>query len=245
VSDRVRNIGLAVLVAVLATLVAASAASAANRRISISDYQWSDKDVHIDLDEHVTWYWVGPDTMHSITGDSPNSTGIDSDPDTNQPQHQLGDTFEVGFDQPGTYQFHCKLHSTVKGTVTVSDKPGNPTDEPDPVPESRVDLTPPNLGSPLLSASSFGRNGTALHYSLDEKARLSIDIYRLDPGRKPKFAGWEDYKAGHVGFNNVRFGDRGKHFKPKPGKYRADIIAEDESSNTTRPLHLKFKIWKR
>jgi len=54
-------LGLALLVALL--LVAAPA-DAANRRISISNYQWSDEDLHVDLGEHVTWYWTGPDLMH-------------------------------------------------------------------------------------------------------------------------------------------------------------------------------------
>ncbi len=183
--------------------------------------------------------------MHSITGNSPNSAGIDSDPQTNQPQHKIGDTFEVDFNTPGTYRFHCKLHSTVKGTVTVSDTPGDPTSEPDPVPESQVDLTPPRVGTPYLLASSFGRNGTALRYSLNEKARLSADYYLLRPGKKPKYAGYKGWKAGHIGNNNVRFGKRAKHFKAKPGHYEGRIEAVDSFSNATRPVKIDFKIFKR
>ena len=39
------------------------------RKVAIGHYQWSHAVVHVDLGEHVTWYWVGPDTMHSVTGD--------------------------------------------------------------------------------------------------------------------------------------------------------------------------------
>ena len=225
----------------LALLLPASA-GAANRRISISNYQWSDENFTIDLGEHVNWYWIGPDTMHSITGTTANAAGVDSDPGTNQPQHTIGDNFQVDFDQPGVYKFHCKLHSTVKGTVTVTDTPGNPTAEPDPIPQSQVDLTPPRVGSPFLLASSFGRNGTSMHYTLNEKARLSADYYLLRPGKKPKFAGYKGWKAGHIGNNNVRFGKRGKHFKAKPGKYQARIEGIDKANNSTRPIKLDFKI---
>ena len=93
-----------------------AAADAANRRISISNYQWSDDDLHLDLGEHVTWYWTGPDTMHSITGQPPNATQWDSDPGT-LPQHNIGDDYQLSFDQPGIYHFQCKIHSLVAGTV--------------------------------------------------------------------------------------------------------------------------------
>ncbi len=81
---------LALAVVLLAATLLPAAADAANRRISISDYRWSSPDIHIDLGEHVTWYWVGPDTMHSVTGDSPNSLQFDSDPQTGQPNHDIG-----------------------------------------------------------------------------------------------------------------------------------------------------------
>ena len=86
----------------------------------------------------MTWYWTGPDLMHSITGQPPNATQWDSDPGT-LPQHSIGDDYQITFDKPGVYRFQCKIHSLVRGTVTVSDTPGNPEAEPDPVPKSNVD----------------------------------------------------------------------------------------------------------
>jgi plastocyanin len=230
---------------VVLLLVIASVADAANRRISISNYEWSDTELELDLGEHVNWYWIGPDTMHSITGTSPNALHMDSDPDTNFPQRQVGDTFELTFDAPGTYEFHCKLHSTVRGNVTVSNQPGNPTAEPDPIPEPAVDLNAPNLRNVFLGTSAFGKKGTALHYDLDEGARITADYYALRPGRKPKFAGYAGWKGGHIGINSVRFGTKRKRFPAKPGKYKARITATDRYANTTRPLELKFRIWER
>lgn len=237
---------LALAAGALVLLLLVPAADAANRRIALSNYQWSDDELDLDLNEHVTWYWIGPDTMHSITGTSPNALGIDSDPNSNFPDHQIGDTFELSFDQPGTYQFHCKLHSLVKGKVVVSNQPGNPNAEPiDPVPQSAVDLTPPNVQGLGLSSTSFGKNGTALHYNLDEAARIGVDYYALRRGKKPKYAGYASWKDGHIGVNSVRFGKSRKTFKAKPGKYKARLTATDKFNNTTRPVDLKFKIWER
>ena len=53
-----------------AMLLSAATASAANRRVAIGHYQWSIPQLHVNLGEHVTWYWVGPDTLRSVTGTS-------------------------------------------------------------------------------------------------------------------------------------------------------------------------------
>jgi plastocyanin len=48
---------------------------------------------------------------HNVTFDS--YPGITSD------TMQNGDTYEVKFTQPGTYQYHCTFHPGMDGTVTV------------------------------------------------------------------------------------------------------------------------------
>lgn len=233
------------MIALTITLLAAllpTAADASNRRISISNYRWSDNQIQIDLGEHVTWYWIGPDTMHSITGDNAAAAGLDSDPQTNQPQHRIGDDFQIDFDAPGIYEFRCKLHSTVRGSVEVSDTPGDPISEPDPVPKSNVDLTPPKLTNVFLTKDRVFRKGTSLKYSLDERARVEIEYYLLRKGKRRKFAGWARYKWGHVGLNRLRFGVRRKKFKAKPGRYLAEVRATDASANESRPTKLRFRV---
>jgi plastocyanin len=227
--------------ACLLALAAATPAAAANRRVAIGDYTWSDKEIHIDLGEHVTWHWVGPDTMHSVTGISDNDRDIDSDPGVNQPNHPLGDTFAVDFDQPGTYLFRCKLHSAVGGEIVVSSDPGDPVSEPDPVPPVRVDRTPPTLSDVLLSKPVFHRRGTSLRYSLDESARVEADIYRLGDPAGRVFAGWTKWH-GHIGYNQTRFGRRAAHFRPKRGHYVALLRAYDDAGNQTRAQRLSFEI---
>lgn len=216
-------------------------ADAANRRVAISDYKWSQQDLDIDLGEHVTWYWTGPDTMHSITGQPPNASQWDSDRGT-LPRHNIGDRYQVSFDEPGTYQFQCKIHSLVRGTVTVSNTPGDPKAEPDPVPKSNVDLKAPKLRGVHLPAK-FGPRGAPLKYSLNEPARLDIEYYRYSRTGKRRFAGYATYKS-FVGYNSARIGVKKRHFKPKRGsRYMIELRVTDDSNNTSKAKRRKFKIW--
>jgi plastocyanin len=235
-----RLLSLALGVALLAALALAPAAGAANRRVAISNYQWSNPNVQIALDEHVTWYWTGPDTVHSVTGDSANAAGVDSDPQTSLPDHKVGDSFQVSFDKPGTYNFVCKLHSTVRGTVTVSATPGDPSTEPDPVPANNVDLRPPRLSKIRLDPPTIRGRGGQLHFELDERAKLDADYYRLAHGKR-KFAGWGKWR-GYLGLNTVRFGGRGDHFRAQPGRYVAELRATDRDNNPSKPRRIHFRI---
>jgi plastocyanin len=237
-------LGLALALA----LLAAPSALASNRRVAISHYQWSRAEIQLDLGEHVTWYWVGPDTMHSVTGSSANDAGLDSDPGKATPRHSIGDTFQLTFNTPGTYDFQCKLHPTVRGTVHVSSVPGDPNTEVDPIPKSNVDLTAPYVDGLGLRSTSFRRHGTALRFGIDERATVDAEYYRLVARRhrrhaRPhrKFAGWQQWHA-HVGLNGVRFANRSRHFRPVPGRYVATLRFTDASNNTARPRRLHFEI---
>jgi plastocyanin len=229
------------LAAIAAVLAIAPAADASNRRVSISNYQWSDASLELDLGEHVTWYWVGPDTMHSVTGESPNALGIDSDAGIGLPQHKIGDSFRVDFDNPGTYNLVCKLHSTVRGTVTVSATPGDPASEQDPVPKSQVDLRPPRIRRLSLDGNPLRGRGGQLHFAFDDRGRVDADYYRIDAGGRKHFAGWAKWNA-YIGLNEVRFGGRGKHFAAQPGRYLAELRATDHDANTSEPRKLRFEI---
>lgn len=228
------------LVAGVAVVLPASA-GAANRRIAISNYQWSEPAIELDLGEHATWYWVGPDTLHSVTGDSPNARGFDSDAGKGLPEHAVGDSFQVSFDAPGTYEFACKLHSTVRGTVTVSDTPGDPVTEPDPVPASRVDQKAPRVRDLALLRNPIRGRGGQLSFSLGERAKVDADYYRLGPGGKREFAGWAKWN-GYIGLNEVRFGARSERFDADPGRYVAEIRATDHDANLSEPRSLRFEI---
>jgi hypothetical protein len=178
--------------------------------------------------------------MHSVTGDSANARGIDSDAGIALPQHRIGDSFQASFDQPGTYQLVCKLHSTVRGTVTVSDTPGDPGAEPDPVPKSTVDNKAPRLRNLSLASNPIRGRGGQLNFSLDDPGKVDADYYRLEGGDR-RFAGWAKWSA-YLGYNEIRFGGRGKHFIAEPGRYVAVLHATDDDDNLSSARELRFQI---
>ena len=232
----------AIALAALALALPASA-HAANARVAIGDFRWSKPEIDLDLGEHVTWYWVGPDTMHSVTGTSANAAGLDSDPGNPAPDHDIGDSFRLDFDQPGTFTFQCKLHAAVRGTVVVSSTPGDPVSEPDPIPQSHVDDQPPKLTDVRLTKPSFRRSGGAiLDATLNEAASVDADVWRLGHGNRARrrYAGWSEWQ-GHIGYNHLRFG-AGGHLRLRPGRYRAEVRAEDAAHNTSRPAQLRFRV---
>jgi plastocyanin len=225
-----------------ALVVAAPGSSqAANRRVSIGDYKWSLPTIDLNLGEHVTWYWVGPDTVHSVTGVSPNAAGLDSDPGNPLPNHTLGFDYQVTFSNPGIYRFECKLHPLVGGTVVVSSTPGDPTAEPDPVPQVKLDTKPAEINGISLDRHQFRHRGTGFHFALDEPAHVDAEYYLLRPQGGRGYAGYSQWN-GYVGLNLVRFGAARKHFKARPGRYIAYIRSTDRSGNTTKAKKRSFRL---
>ena len=211
--------------AMLISVIAVAPAQALSTRVAISDFQWSNKSPHVDLGESVTWDWIGPDTQHSVSGQPDNATQWDSDPVSVKP-HPLGDTFTVTFDQPGEYLFMCKLHTSVRGTVTVSDRPGIPDSDPGLQAPLNLDFQPPYLTEVSLTNSKIGPKGkgTGLKFGISERGTTSADYYKLvkrGKGKKArtvrKFQGYSEW-TNHVGYNNVKFGARNANFTANPVK---------------------------
>jgi plastocyanin len=225
----------------VAALSAGGTARAADAKVAIGHYHWSRPVVHVDLGQHVTWYWVGPDTMHSVTGISANDAGEDSDPNNSQPDHRLGSTFRLSFSQPGVYEFQCKLHPVVHGEVVVSATPGNPLDDPDPVPKLNVTLLRPTLTGVFLASRRFRVTGTTLNVTLDDPSFVDAEIWHVAKGHRSTYAGWERWRA-HIGYNYLRFGARARHFRPAPGRYVAFLQATDLFNNVSRTQRVPFTI---
>jgi plastocyanin len=244
VHRRLRRRAPAAALVALALAAAAWPAGAAadNTRVSIFDYQWSNKEVHINLGEKVTWDWLGPDLQHSVTGISPNDLEWDSDPGTDVPEHEAGDEYTLQFNEPGVYLFQCKLHAWVHGEVIVSDTPGNPLSSFGPKPPLNIDLTPPTIDEVRLKKTKLaGTRGTQLRASLSEGGSLDAEYYRLDSKGHRVYNGYREWKT-YVGINRVRIAARWKHFKARPGHYVAVLRAADESNNTAKPVERKFTI---
>jgi plastocyanin len=234
--------------ALILSAVLVAPAQAVNTRVSIENFQWS-KNAEVDLGESVTWDWIGPDTQHSVTGQPNNATQWDSDPGNVGP-HPLGDTFTVTFDQPGVYNFVCKLHASVRGSVTVSGNPGEPGSDPGPQAPLNLDLIPPNFTGAYLNQTSMGPkgNGTGMNFGINEKSTITVDYYELIKKRsgkwKRKFAGYGEWNA-HVGNNTINFAKRTENFAAKPARYVGLTYATDESVNSSPTSKLKFTINKK
>jgi plastocyanin len=225
-----------------AALVAAPSAAALNTRVSIANYAWSNPEVHINLDEKVTWDWLGPDLAHSVTGISANDLQWDSDPGTDAPDHRAGDSFTLQFTQPGVYLFHCKLHSFVRGEVVVSDVPGDPGSDPGPQPPLNVDLKPPTLGSVALSRTrTTGSKGIGFSAQISERGSLDAEYYRFNSRGVRVYNGYRTWKA-FIGINRLALGARWKHFRAKPGRYEAVLRATDLAANESKPVRKRFTI---
>jgi plastocyanin len=235
------------VIAVAVALAGASAslpspARASDAKVAIGDYRWSHPVVHVDLGQRVTWYWVGPDTMHSVTGVSANDAGEDSDPHRAEPEHRVGHTFRLSFSRPGVYEFRCKLHPVVHGEVIVSATPGNPADDPDPIPRPNVNLMKPTLTDFFLASRRSSPQGTELHLALDDPSVIDAEIWHADRrGRRTTYAGWQQWR-GHIGLNELPFATRGRHFTPRPGRYVAYVKATDMYNNVSRTRTLRFTI---
>jgi plastocyanin len=238
---------LRVLLAALALAAAAGAAmapaaAASNTRVSIANYAWSNREVHLDLNEKVTWDWLGPDLAHSVTGISANDLGWDSDPGTDAPSHQPGDSFTLQFTQPGVYFFQCKLHAFVRGEVVVSDIPGDPNSDPGPQAPLNIDVKPPTLGSIALAKSKVkGHGGIAFSAQVSERGSLDAEYYRLNSKGKRVYNGYKTWKT-FIGINHLKLGARWKHFRARPGRYEAVLRATDESANVSKPVKKLFTI---
>ncbi len=229
--------GIALVGAVLPT-----PAGAVNRRVSIGDFQWSTREVVIDLNEKVTWTWIGPDTQHSVGPVTGNTSGVDSDPGAAAPDHFPGFEFTGQFTQPGTFDFVCKLHAIVRGRVIVTATPGNPDiPSPDPVPVVNVDIKAPELTEARWVGSNRLRGGRGtLAFSLNERSKIVMDVEKRVRGRW-RLSGTRRFD-GHVGWNEYAFTGILQKRRLKKGTYRVLLVAADAENNRTADVVVPFRV---
>jgi plastocyanin len=79
--------------------------------VTIKNFAFSPASVNAKAGDKVTWT-NGDDTAHTVTFDDAAMQGSGN--------LNTGLTFEFTFDKAGAYPYHCKIHPTMKGTVTVS-----------------------------------------------------------------------------------------------------------------------------
>lgn len=217
----------ALALAALACAALPASAGATSRKVAIGNFQWSIPSVTVDLGDTVTWYWVGPDTQHSVTGVSANDTQFNSDPGRT-PSHKPGDKYTVKFTAPGTYQFQCVLHAIVRGSVTVEPLPGNGAPSPDPDPPILGDLT-----APVIDGVSI--NHRLVRYTLDDVGAVTVDLLK-QRGSRWVYVSSRRYE-GHVGYNEAHLTGR-----LTPGRYKAYFRAADSANNQSKDAVTRFTV---
>src|SRR5206468_3190998 len=98
--------------------VAAVPAHAATTNVSIKNFSFNPQDVTIPVGSTVQWSNDETDgTAHSVTSDD----GLFSQ-DLNP-----GDKFSWTFSKAGTFGVHCRFHTYITGTITVTDSNSSTT----------------------------------------------------------------------------------------------------------------------
>jgi len=79
--------------------------------ISVTSFAFTPSSLPVSTGTRVTWAFNAGCTHHTVT--ATNGGGFDSG-------SQAGGTFSFTFNSPGTYMYHCSIHSSMTGSVTVS-----------------------------------------------------------------------------------------------------------------------------
>jgi plastocyanin len=88
--------------------------------LTIQNYSYAPPIVTIAVGTKVTWTNKGPDS-HSVTSDSTgfDSGALDAPMGNGYGGMTSGGLFQVTFNTPGTYTYHCMFHAQMHGTITV------------------------------------------------------------------------------------------------------------------------------
>ena len=80
--------------------------------VSIENFAFSPDSITVKKGTTVTWT-NNDTTSHTVTSDSGNTMSSDT--------LGRGDTYQVTFNEAGTFSYHCNFHSDMHGTVTVTE----------------------------------------------------------------------------------------------------------------------------
>jgi plastocyanin len=114
--------GLRSLIGVLLVIAAAGLgvgrAEAANAAVAIQNISYQPATVTIQPGDTVVWTHADGETPHTVTSDT---GAFDSSPTCAGAAGCMtgGDTFNHTFNAVGSFAYHCKIHSSMHGTVVV------------------------------------------------------------------------------------------------------------------------------
>lgn len=176
-SNRVPAHRRGILLASLALIVALGSArlALADQGVVLRDIAYRPADVTIAVGETVTWEHRDGNTPHTVTSTSgPDS--FDSNTACTAPNPVTcmteGDTFEHTFDQAGTYEYHCKIHAQMTGTVVVEADDDTTTSSSTTTTTTPVTTTaaPPETTAAPATAPSAEDQPTTTTEALDDEA---------------------------------------------------------------------------
>lgn len=190
--------------------------------VNITDFSYKSDTVRILQGDIVIWQWQGPDTNHSVTSDSGQKLSWDSDPGKGAAgiQHKRGDLFTEYFGRPGTYTYHCKVHSFMKGTVIVA-----------PYKQPPVDRTPPRLTR--VSVTLKARRAT-VHFRLSERASVTARVRRQGSSKVVRDA----FAFARRGTGKLVLDLR----RLRAGRYRISLFADDDTGNRSRTATVAVRL---
>lgn len=84
------------------------ALAAADAVVAVEDNDFGPENVEVGVGDTVGWHWNGHNDHNVVFDDGPASPIQDDG------------TWTQTFDEPGTYPYVCTLHSSMAGTVTVT-----------------------------------------------------------------------------------------------------------------------------
>lgn len=109
--------------------------AAAEPRVTIVDFAFQPASITITAGQTVTWQNNGT-VQHTVTADDRSFDSGPLDP---------GNQFANLFDNPGTYTYHCSIHTQMKGTVIVKAATPTPTLKGSPTPTPPSGTFPPGF----------------------------------------------------------------------------------------------------
>ena len=136
----------------------APVAAASPPTVQIVDFAFQPSTITVTAGETVTWANAGA-TTHTVTADDGSFDSGSLDP---------GNRFANLFDKPGTYTYHCSIHSSMHGTVIVKAAPATPVSTGPATPSPPPGTLPPDFSPhpvqtppPLPSSAPASLSATA------------------------------------------------------------------------------------
>jgi plastocyanin len=201
-------------------------------QVAVAQFKYEPGDASIVVGDSVLWNWNGPDTNHSVTADDGQVMNFDSDggKSASQVSHPTGDGFGVTFQTAGAFSYHCKVHSFMHGTVSVS--PAPPGTPPPPPPDAAPTLSKVSV-KPKRFCTRCAKPGTTVRFTLDFPASVRALLRRR--GKTVK----EIDFAAPPGESTKKL----KFRKLRDGKYVLRLVALDNTSGkASKPVDTAVRV---